>query len=303
MECSLSAEKYPKLDDIVMVIIDRISDAGYYVLLPEYNNIEGFITFGEISRHNSNYRPRNICNGQQRAAIVLRIDENKKYIDLSIKRVLPHDSDKCFRKYTRAKIVNDIVKQIVEKTNKTMQEFYEKYIWTLTKKYGDPYDAFKLILTEPDTVFDAIGIFDVSERNDVSDLIVQMMKQRNVKAYAEIDLMCFETGIDGIKKILSSGEITNSRPQKFGNCICNVIIQYIGSPTYSLYTISIDRQFALQTLDKSIEIMKQEAIENGGILTIKQQPFIIGENKEINNVDDLENYGSSGDELDEFDDI
>ena len=277
--CRMALNEYPDIDEIVVIIINSITESGFYVSLPEYNNIEGLVTFNESSRRNPTHGVNSIRCGQQRSAVVLRVDKDKKYIDLSIKRVSSEDNEKCLRKFTKEKIVDGIMKQISDKTKKPLYEYYEKYIWKLTEKYGNAYDAFKLILSDPDPIFDAIGVSNPEERVEISQAIIKKMRSQIVKAYAEIDLMCFQTGIEAIKKILMSGEITVEHPQKYGGGKSKVSIQYIGAPTYALSTTSIDRQCALQTLYKSIEIMKQTSIENGGDFVVKKQPSIIGEDE------------------------
>ena len=42
--------KFPKPDDLVMAIIESHDSNGVYVILPEYNNIKGYITYTEVSR-------------------------------------------------------------------------------------------------------------------------------------------------------------------------------------------------------------------------------------------------------------
>jgi translation initiation factor 2 subunit 1 len=277
----MAPNEYPNIDDIVVVIVDSITSYGFQVTLPEYNNIEGLVIYNESSRRKQPQRINSVRCGQQRSAVVLRVDKDKKYIDLSIKRVSPEDNEKCFDKYAKEKVVNGIMKQIAEKTKKPLQEYYEKYIWKLTEKYGTAYNAFKLILSDPDVIFDAIDVSDSDERKEISHGIMKKMRLHMVKAYAEIDLMCFRTGIDAIKTILQSGNICVKHQQKYGEGESIVSIHYVGAPTYSLSTTSFDRQCALQTLHRSIEIMKKISLENDGELIVKKHPFIVGEEKDF----------------------
>ena len=46
----LFKKKFPKPDDLVIAKISAINKNGVDVVLPEYNNITGFITFSEVSR-------------------------------------------------------------------------------------------------------------------------------------------------------------------------------------------------------------------------------------------------------------
>ncbi len=41
---------YPEVDDVVMVNVRNVAEMGAYVVLLEYNNIEGMILLSELSR-------------------------------------------------------------------------------------------------------------------------------------------------------------------------------------------------------------------------------------------------------------
>ena len=50
LTCRYYENKYPEIDDVVMVNVRSIADMGAYVHLLEYNNIEGMILLSELSR-------------------------------------------------------------------------------------------------------------------------------------------------------------------------------------------------------------------------------------------------------------
>ena len=108
--------KYPEVDDVVMVQVKSIAEMGAYVALLEYNGIEGMILLSELSRR----RIRSITKlikvfslrgklsgaritscethsglalqvGRQEPVMVLRVDKEKGYIDLSKRRVAAED--------------------------------------------------------------------------------------------------------------------------------------------------------------------------------------------------------------------
>ena len=75
--------KFPKCDQLVMAIIESEEKDGVYVILPEYNNIRGFIAFTEVSRRRKKDVDKIIKIGNNVVMIVLRSDEDKGGIDLS----------------------------------------------------------------------------------------------------------------------------------------------------------------------------------------------------------------------------
>ena len=48
--CRMYEEKYPEVDEVVMVQVKSIAEMGAYVSLLEYNNIDGMILLSELSR-------------------------------------------------------------------------------------------------------------------------------------------------------------------------------------------------------------------------------------------------------------
>lgn len=81
----------PQVDDVVMVQVRSIAEMGAYVSLLEYGGIEGMILLSELSRRRIRSVQKLIKVGRQEPVMVLRVDEEKGYIDLSKRRVSPED--------------------------------------------------------------------------------------------------------------------------------------------------------------------------------------------------------------------
>ena len=88
-DCRMYEERYPEVDDVVMVTVKSIAEMGAYVALLEYNGIEGMILLSELSRRRIRSISKLIKVGRQEPVIVLRVDKEKGYIDLSKRRVSP----------------------------------------------------------------------------------------------------------------------------------------------------------------------------------------------------------------------
>jgi translation initiation factor 2 subunit 1 len=76
---------------VVMVQVKSIAEMGAYVSLLEYGNIEGMILLSELSRRRIRSVQKLIKVGRQEPVMVLRVDKDKGYIDLSKRRVSPED--------------------------------------------------------------------------------------------------------------------------------------------------------------------------------------------------------------------
>ena len=70
--------------------------------------------------------------------MVIRVDKDKGYIDLSKRRVSKEDIERCTEKYSKAKAVNSIVRHVAEilgyKSNEELEELYRKTAWYFESK-------------------------------------------------------------------------------------------------------------------------------------------------------------------------
>ena len=97
--CRFYEEKYPEIDSFVMVNVKQIAEMGAYVKLLEYDNIDGMILLSELSRRRIRSIQKLIRVGRNEVVVVLRVDKEKGYIDLSKRRVSPEDIVKCEERY------------------------------------------------------------------------------------------------------------------------------------------------------------------------------------------------------------
>merc|ERR1712212_1334613 len=120
LTCWYYENKYPEIDDVVMVNVRSIADMGAYVHLLEYNNIEGMILLSELSRRRIRSINKLIRVGRTEPVVVIRVDKDKGYIDLSKRRVSPEDIERCTEVFSKAKAVNCILKQKLRRKAQVM---------------------------------------------------------------------------------------------------------------------------------------------------------------------------------------
>jgi len=118
------------------------------VKLLEYDNIDGMILLSELSRRRIRSIQKLIRVGRNEVVVVLRVDKEKGYIDLSKRRVSPEDVLKCEDRYNKAKMVHSIMRHVAEKTSTPMEDLYKSIGWPLDKKYGSSLDAFRISISK-----------------------------------------------------------------------------------------------------------------------------------------------------------
>merc|ERR1712179_738761 len=209
--CRYYENKYPEVDDVVMVNVRSIAEMGAYVHLLEYNNIEGMILLSELSRRRIRSINKLIRVGKTEPVVVIRVDKDKGYIDLSKRRVSKEDIERCTEKYSKAKAVNSIVRHVAEilgiKTNEELEDLYRKTAWyfeTRAKKQGTAYDYFKQSVADP-TLLNSLDL-DENTKAVLVENIQRKLTQQAVKIRADFECSCFTyEGIDAVKEALRAG--------------------------------------------------------------------------------------------------
>jgi len=147
LRCRYYERQYPEPEEVVMVNVTEIGDMGAYVTLLEYDDIEGMIQLSELSRRRIRSINKLVRINKCEVVMVLRVDREKGYIDLSKRRVDPEDVAKCEDRFNKAKQVHSVLRHIASSYNKPLEEIYQQIGWPLYKKYGHAYDAFKLAIS------------------------------------------------------------------------------------------------------------------------------------------------------------
>jgi len=248
-----------------MVNVRRIADMGAYVKLLEFQEIEGMILLSELSRRRIRSVNKLIRVNRNECVMVLRVDEEKGYIDLSKRRVASEDIAKCDERYQKAKAVHMVLRQVAEKQGMFLKELYKQVGWPLYRKYGHCYDAFKLALTGQADPFEELQISDVL-RNEITQYIHRRLAPQPVKVRSDIEITCFtEEGIETIRDALHAGEACSTE-------LCPVEVRLAAPPRYYMTTMTLDKDAGIQTLTVATEAIQRYLEDAGGRLEVKMAP-------------------------------
>ncbi|KAF9192160.1 hypothetical protein BGZ51_006134 [Haplosporangium sp. Z 767] len=265
----------PILDDLVMVNVRQIAEMGAYVQLLEYDNIEGMILLSELSRRRIRSIQKLIRVGRNEVVVVLRVDKEKGYIDLSKRRVSPADIVKCEERYNKSKAVHSIMSTVAKKENKDLEALYEQLAWPLYAKYGHAYDAFKAALNEPEKVFEGQDIAE-STLEELLNNIKRRLTPQPIKIRADIEVTCFDyEGIDAIKTAFKEAEAA-SLPD------VPIRVKLVAPPLYVMITNALDKQLGIDTMEKAIVVLEESIKKSNGNMVTKMSP------KAVTEADDME---------------
>ncbi|KAI1779772.1 translation initiation factor 2, alpha subunit [Hypoxylon cercidicola] len=273
--CRFYEEKYPEIDSFVMVNVKQIADMGAYVKLLEYDNIDGMILLSELSRRRIRSIQKLIRVGRNEVVVVLRVDKEKGYIDLSKRRVSPEDIVKCEERYNKSKMVHSIMRHVAERTQTPIETLYESIAWPLNKRYGHSIDAFKLSITNPD-VWSDITFPSEPVADELKSYIGKRLTPQPTKVRADIEVTCFEyEGIDAVKTALRTAEARNTEDNQ-------VKVRLVSPPLYVLTSTCLDKNVGIQRLEEAIVDIRNSITSAGGQLVVKMEP------KAVTDSDDAE---------------
>ncbi|KAJ5135069.1 uncharacterized protein N7515_004347 [Penicillium bovifimosum] len=297
--CRFYEEKYPEVDSFVMVNVKQIAEMGAYVKLLEYDNIDGMILLSELSRRRIRSIQKLIRIGRNEVVIVLRVDKEKGYIDLSKRRVSPEDVIKCEERYNKSKAVHSIMRHVAEATQTPIETLYETISWPLNQKYGHSHDAFKISITNPN-VWDEITFPSEAVKKELQQYISSKLTPHPTKVRADIEVTCFGyDGIDAVKDALRTAEADNTPENQ-------IKVKLVAPPLYVLASQCLDKTHGVKMLEEAILKIEERIKANGGNCTVKMAPKAVTEHddailQELMEKRERENMQVSGDEDSESD--
>lgn len=283
-----------------MVNVRSIAEMGAYVHLLEYNNIEGMILLSELSRRRIRSINKLIRVGKTEPVVVIRVDKDKGYIDLSKRRVSPDDVEKCNERFSKAKAVSSILRHVAEllkyETDEQLEELYQKTAWYFEEKHKHKtaaYDIFKQAVTEP-SILDECNL-DEQTKEVLLTNIRRKLTSQALKIRADIECACYEyEGIDAVKQALNAGLATSTEE-------IPIKINLIAPPIYVITTSTAEKSDGLNALEVAIEKIKETILKLGGHFAIQMAPKVVTATDEADLARrleraEMENAQVSGDE-------
>ncbi|CAI7795957.1 unnamed protein product [Closterium sp. NIES-53] len=261
VDCRMYEAKFPEVEQVVMVQVKNIADMGAYVSLLEYNNIEGMILLSELSRRRIRSISSLIKVGRQEPVMVVRVDKQKGYIDLSKRRVSEEEVAACEEKYNKSKMVHSIMRHVAETSGVDVEELYTNVTWPLYRKYGH---AFEVKREVPAMVEDV-------KANLIANIRRRMTPQP-LKIRADIELKCFH--YDGVLHI-------KVRRTALQTCFHYDVFLYsllsqISSPV-NAFDLSPDIELKCSVLERAIRAASEEIDKHKGKLTVKEAPRAVSD--------------------------
>jgi len=280
--CRMYEKEYPDADEVVLVHVKEVTPVGAYVSLLEYNNADGMILASELSRRRIRSINQVIRVGKTEAVVVIRVDREKGFIDLSKRRVLEEEVEQCKRRYAMSKEVHSIMSRVATQSGTQLIDLYKMFGWPLYRKYGHAYHAFQMIVTGNENILDE---YQIPEK--VKEYLLLNIKRRMTPQpstiRATIEATCFGyEGIDAIKNALIAGR--DSAPAGA------LEIRLKAPPLYTITTVQTDVKGGIEMISNAIKVIEAELAKYDGHLAVKDGPRVMSAQDETKLKADLEMY-------------
>ncbi len=129
----------PEAGELVICTVTRILPYGAYVTLDEYNNVEGLLHISEISSSWVKNIREHVREGQKTVLKVLRVDDAKLHVDLSLRRVSDKERKEKLLQWKQENRGRKLLSLTAEKMGMSPEEAYEKVGKLIEEKFDNIY--------------------------------------------------------------------------------------------------------------------------------------------------------------------
>jgi len=238
----------PAERELVLCTVQRITPFAAWCTLEEYN-AEGMIHISEVAGKWIHDIREFVKPNKQYIAKVVRVDEQKNLVNLSLKRVSKFDEKKKINEFRKGQRAEKILEHAGKELNKSLKQSYEEVGFLLQEQFGELFTAFEDIGESKD-VLENLEI-PKNWKDALLKIIGKSFKEKEVVLKVELELKSYaEDGVERIKKVLSSLDAND------------IEITYISAPKYRLKLKTNDPKNAEKNLREKLEaIVKAKSTE------------------------------------------
>ncbi len=242
----MAEDKFPEEGEIVLCTVKEIHGTTVFVTVEKYNKT-GVIATSEIAPG----RIRNIRDyvvpQKKIVCMVLRVDQAKGHIDLSLRRVTKSQAQEEIQRFKKEKEAETILKIVLKDK---FEEVFDKVV----KKYSSVYNALEASREDPSILEEFLGKEDSAK---VQKIVAEKIKTKKISARAEIKITSTDPeGISVIKNALNLKDIK---------------VSYLGAPNYLLISEDKDHKVANKKLENAIQKITESLKKSGSKVEVIEQ--------------------------------
>ena len=233
---------FPEENELVMCTVTKVQYHSVFVNLDEYDKA-GMIHISEVSPG----RIRNIRDfvkeGKKVVCSVLRVNQEKGYIDLSLRRVNEGQKRAKVDEIKKEQMAERITEFVAKKLNKDVKELHKAISEKILEKYDSLYDCFEEVVSK-ECLLENFGLEDKLAK-ELEDAIKQRIKEAKVQIEGKLKLVSYSPdGIEVVKEALKKAKDVGKD---------NFVVKYLGGGSYNVEVDAKDFKEAEKILKNATE--------------------------------------------------
>jgi len=249
--------EWPEPGDLILASVQRITDYGAYVTLDEYGK-EGLLHISEVSSGWVRNIRDFVREGQKVVLKVLRVNTEKRHVDLSLRRVSRRERREKILSWKRERKAESLLRSVSDKLNMSAEEVYAK-TWTLMEeKFGGIYEGLERASREGSHLLIEAGV-----PQDLAITIAEVAKEKirlpMVKIKGILELHCRKpNGVVHIRNALLNAQKAE-KPEE-----AKIQVYVVAAPKYAIEVEAEDYKEAERILQKASETAIKSITKAGG---------------------------------------
>jgi translation initiation factor 2 subunit 1 len=249
---------YPESGEFVIATAVKLQEHGVYVNLDEYGK-NGYIPIGEVSSTWVKNIKDFVKEGQKLVLKVIRIDERKGHVDLSLRKVTEREKKDKLIQYKKSKKAEKLLESAAKSLNKDYEEAVKNVGIPLEDQFGDLYTALENTSAKGPDVLKAAGINEAWAKA-LYDIAKDHVEPPSVQVTGVIQLSASgPKGVEDIKKAIMEGKKDSAK-----NGI-KTEITYVGAPRYRIEVTAKDYKSAEETMKQTADAIILKITATGGV--------------------------------------
>jgi len=233
----------PNTGEVVLCTVQRITPFAAWCSLEEYNT-EGMIHISEVAGKWIHDIREFVKPNKQYVAKVVRVDEQKNLVNLSLKRVSKYDERTKMNEFRGEQRGEKMLERAGKELDKTLKQSYQEVGFLLQEKFGGLINAFEEISNSKEI----LGELDISKnwKDALLKVIEKTFKVKEIVLKVELELKSHaEDGVERIRKVLTSLDVNGLE------------ISYISAPRYRLELKTSDPKTAEKMLREKLDAISK----------------------------------------------
>jgi translation initiation factor 2 subunit 1 len=211
----------PNIQELVVVKITEVTQFAAWCDLLEYE-ARGIIPISEAAGKWIFDVSEVVKEGEIRVAKVIKVEEDKNLVHLSLKRVSKMDEKEKMNEFRKEERGEKLLEVAAKNLGKSLQQAYEEVGYLLQEKFGSLYDAIINIKKN----YSKLEKMKIPKEwiDAIVNVVEKSIREKEVEIKFELEVRSLEpNGVEIIKGVLKEVE------EKTGG-----IVKYLSAPTYRL---------------------------------------------------------------------